>query len=575
MTREVVQLVELVQPYCANTFGASPCVAIGEKCFNTRATCRDHENFALQSGGLPLFFSRGNVADRGIDGVPYIIPSLVSVSTTPTRINLAAANTSATGLGNRAVCTVTFRDHPHTDRVVDPYLSDRTYDPMTKGSFWSKWMVRNKYRYNMLINVYEGYAGETLAQMQKRTYFLTEASGPNESGGVTLKGKDILAKVEERKATAPEASNGSLLSDITDTDTTFEVVGVTTADYPASGTIRVNDELMTYSGTVDGDTGIVFAITARGTDGTTADEHDAEDAVQECVRYTDQTVDAIVTDLLTTWAGVDASYIDTTSFTSEVNNYLESYILSTVLSEPVSVASLLSELQQQCGFYVWWDEKQAKILFKAVRGVNSSPDVLTDGANFIGDSFALYDLPRSRISQVWFYYDQRNPVDDEEKSVNFRQVQVQADLPSESEEQFGEKSVRKIYSRWISEGSLALSTTSKIIVRYRDVPRECKFRMDAKDRSYGVGDAIGISHFLDVDQFGDRQVSTWTIISQKDVLPGEVVEFVAQDTTLYGVISVIQADSAPDYTAGDSRFLFWIGDADGLLSDGTECSRVT
>lgn len=576
--RSPVQVVELVQPLCANTYGVSPCTASGPaatKCFNTRATCQDFNNFALKTGGLPLYFAKGHVAERGISDAPYIIPSLISVNTTPTRINLSAANSDATGLGNRAIINVRFQDHPHTDRVVDPYLSGRTYDPMQQGSFWSKWMKRNKYRYNMLIRVYEGYEGQALSAMKVRSYILTGASGPDEGGQVTLQGKDILSKIEERKAQAPVVSPGQLGADITDTATAFEVVGATTSDYGSSGTIRIGDELMTYSGTATSTNGVDFTISARGTDGTTADSHSKDDSVQDCVRYTSQNVDAIVQDLLTTYGGVDSGYIDTTSFTNERANYLSAYILSTVISDPVSVTKLVSELQEQCGFYIWWDERLAKIKFKAVRGINDTPDTLYDSSNFIANSFAVEDLPQSRISQVWFYYDLRTPVSPLDEGVNFRQVQIQADLASETEEQFGEKSIRKIYSRWIDASGQALSTASKIIVRYRDVPRQAKFRMDAKDRGYWVGDQVQISHYLDVDQYGDRNISIWTIISAEEVVPGEVVEYLAQDTTLYGTIAVIQAAGAADYTAGDSKFLAWIGDANGLLSDLTECTRIT
>ena len=85
--REPVQIVEIRQPFCAHVFGTAPCTATDpadRKCYNTRATCRDSANFALGTP-LSLFFATGRVAEMEIEGAPYIIPSLVSVSTTPTR----------------------------------------------------------------------------------------------------------------------------------------------------------------------------------------------------------------------------------------------------------------------------------------------------------------------------------------------------------------------------------------------------------------------------------------------------------------------------------------------------------
>ena len=75
---------------------------------------------------------------------------------------------------------------------------------------------------------------------------------------------------------------------------------------------------------------------------------------------------------------------------------------------------------------------------------------------------------------------------------------------------------------------------NKLLVRYVDVPREAKFRLDAKDRAYWTGDTVRLSTDLDMDQFGVRVLSLWTIVSAEEIVPGEVVEYVAQDTTLYG-----------------------------------------
>lgn len=577
--REVVQIVEFVQPFCSRTFGVSPCTATGtadEKCFNTRGTCDDPDNFELQSGGLSLFFSKGNVAERGVSGAPYIVPSLVSVSTAPTRINLSAASSDATGLGNRAVCTIRFKDLPHSDRVVDPYLSGRTYNPSKRGSFWTKWLRRNRYRYNLTIRVYEGYAGQALSAMTKRSYILTSVNGPDEAGNVTVQGKDILAKLEERKAQAPEASPGELESDITASDTSLTLLGGTTEKYPATGTLRIGDELIAYTGRTGDANGLDFTGLTRGSDGTTAASHSAGETAQRCLRYTAQNVDDIVTNLLTVWAGIDASYIDTSSFTTERANYLSGYILSTVISEPVAVSTLVSELQEQCGFNIWWDERAELIKMKAVRGVNAEPPLLTEGNHIVGGTFSIADQPRKRISQVWFHYDRRTPVAKLGDVASFKTVKIQADLPSESEEQYGEPSIRQIFSRWISASGLALSTASKIVVRYSVVPRVAKFRLDAKDRGHWVGDQVRIKHKLDIDQFGEHEISTWTIIQAEEVVPGHQVEYLAEDTTLYGKITTILPNSAADYDPATATFTgAYIGDSNGLLSDGTPCARIT
>lgn len=577
--REPVVIVSIEQPLCANTFGSAPCTATGtndEKCFNTRATCLDTANYD-GSSTLSLFFSSGKVAESGISGANYVIPSLVSVSTAPTRVNLASSDPDAAGLGNRAVCSVVFQDHPHTDRRVDPYLSGRSWDPYQRGSFWSKWLARNKYRTNIRINVYEGYDGESLGSMVKRSYFLQKVSGPDSTGRVVIEGKDILARIEERKAQAPEASPGELYADLNDTDTSFTAAGAVEADYPATGTLRINEELMTYTGRSLGSNGVDFTGVTRGTDGTTAADHSAEDAVQVCVRYTNARVDDIIEDLLTTYGEIPSGFLDTTNWAAEVDNYLSLFLLNTVISEPTSVTELVGQVQEAAGFYIWWDERDALVKLKAIRGIDAVPDTITAEEHILEGSFSLVDKPRERASQVWVYYGHRNFVDSITEPKSYRSLSVFADLESETDALYGEASIRKIFSPWIAAGALSDTTASKLLVRFVDVPTECQFRLDAKDRDYWVGDTVTISHHLDVDSFGVRRLRNWTIVSAEEVVPGEVVEYVAEDTTLYGRIHYIMANSAVDYPGYDSAPFknCYIGNASGLLSDGQECGRIS
>jgi hypothetical protein len=577
--REPIQIVEIKQPLCENEFGVSPCTATGTadtKCYNTRATCQDTANFALGTP-LSLYFGKGRVGEQGL--ASYIIPSLVSVSTSPTRINLASANPDAQGLGNRALCTIVFQDHAHTDRIVDPYVSGRSWNPLDadRGSFWTRWLVRNKYRQNIIIIVYEGYVGQTLAAMTSRQYFLQEVIGPDSSGRVTIRGKDVLARLEERKAQAPVASPGNLYTDINASATSFEVANAVEADYDASGTLRIGDELMIYTGRATSTNGIEFTGVTRGTDNTTADSHSAEDNVQQCLRYTDETPDDVLNDLLTTYGGIDSSYLDTSGWATEVDTYLSLYRANALITDPTSVAKLVSDLQEQMLFFVWWDERDRLVKLKAIRGVDEEPATITDSANIISGSISFTEKPRERASQVWVYYGQNDFIAQPDDAEAFSNAYIIADLESETDELYGEPSIRKIFAQFLTSQQLSANTASKIITRYVDVPSEVRFRMDAKDRSYWIGDNFYLSHYLDVDQYGARRLRQWTVVSAEEIVPGEVVEYVCEDTTLYGRVYYIMASGAADYPGYDNAPFknCYIGNASGLLSDGQGAGRIS
>ncbi len=125
----------------------------------------------------------------------------------------------------------------------------------------------------MQVKVYEGYAGQDLSEMSVRLYFVNSISNQNSAGDITLQCKDVLARIEERQAQAPVASPGVLFADITDADTSFEVANAVLADYDASGTLRIGDEVMTYTSRATTSNGVTFSGMVRGTDNTEADEH--------------------------------------------------------------------------------------------------------------------------------------------------------------------------------------------------------------------------------------------------------------------------------------------------------------
>ena len=578
--REPIQIVEILQPYCSRTFGVAPCTAIGTadtKCYNTRATCQDTPNFAL-GAPLSLFFSRGNVVDAVVSGAPYIIPSLVSVSTAPTKINLAGSDPDATGLGNRAVCSLTFEDHAHSDRRVDPYVAGRSWNPMdaARGSFWTRWIARNKYRQNVQIRIYEGYVGQALAAMKRRTYFMQSISGPDAGGKITIMGKDILAKLEERKAQAPAASPGKLFAAMLVGDMSLEATNCGITDYPATGTVRIGDELLTYSARIASANGVTFTVTARGTDGSTAVAHSLNDSVQQCLRFVNQTVDAVLNTLLATYGGIAAGFLNTAAWATERATYVSAYLLSALITVPTSVAELVAEVQQQALVYLWWDERQSLVNMRAVRGLDADPPLISEEDNIIADSFSLSEKPRERASQVWIYYAQQDFVKAANDPKAYAQVAISVNLESETANLYGEPSIRKIFARWLSSGALAGTTASKIAVRYVDVPSICTFSLDAKDRDIWVGDVVKISHHLCVDQYGNRHVRNWTIVSAEETTPGEVVQYIAEDTTLYGRIRYIMAAGAANYPGPSAPFKnAYIGNSAGLLSDGTASARIS
>jgi hypothetical protein len=553
--REPLQIVEIDQPICIHTYGEAPCTAVfgvtsDRRCFNTSRTCQDLPNYATET--LTLRFAK---AQQGLPDDLYLIPSLVSATTSPTEVNVVGTDSSKGPLGIRAKLSVTFQDHPHSDLLVDKYRLGRGYIATSRGTFWSKWLARNPYHNQYVIRVRDGYVGQSLAEMRSRTYFIDRISGPNSSGKVVIEAKDVLKLADNDKAQAPAASPGELRVDYTET-AAISFLSVTRAaitDYPSPGTVRVNEEIFTHTGTsFINETEIRLTGIVRSTDGTKASSHDSGDRVQRCLRYSEVRPDILTKDLLTNYGFVPAAFIPDADWSAEASVWLEQFRLTALITEPTGVTDLLGEITEQALFYIWWDERDQQVKLRALRAVFDDQVTAVDDTNhIIKGTIEVKKNPKERMSQVWLFFQQRDPTQKLDEEKNFRRVRIRVDADAESDLQYGEQRIKKIYSRWIQTDAVAIQTNTRLLSRFRDTPEYLAFRLDAKDRALWTADIIDATVDQIVDDTGAPISARWQIISAEEVVPGEIVEYKAQffEFLKGDRFAFIMANDAPTYAA--------------------------
>ncbi len=525
---------------------------------------------------LDLYFGRKQQA-RPTDNIT-VFPMITSISTTGSKINISGANKNFEPLGNRATVDIQMDDGLSSDILLDEYLTDRTYDPLTRSTFWLKFWVRQKFgKLGALLMVFEGYVGDALADMDTRSYLLERVDFPN-NGQARLHCRDVLTRSELNKAQAPAASPGILTTDIDEIVTSITLTGMVTEDYPTSGTLRIGEEVMTYSSFVDnGDETFTFTLLLRGTDGSTAEEHNLDDSVQLCLRYAPQRVDDVLKDLLGEYARIEYQYMDLVGWESEVTSFLSAYTLTTLITEPVEVKRLIGEIMQQCSFYMWWDERDQQIKIAAIHGLVVEPPTLGDDNHFLAESISIKELPDERISQVWFYFNQADPTKKLDDRTNYRNVFVNANLEAESQSLYRQRQIREIFSRWIPTNAQALQTASRLINRYEDVPIGITFSLDSKDRTFWLSDTFFIDHHKFVDETGLKQTRRiFVVTSAEESHLSGLIEYTARDATLSGFIFVIVDNAEGDYV-GDGSDQFngaWITDSLGNYSNGDKGARI-
>lgn len=573
--RTPLVIVEIDQEVCANTYGVAPCTASipgtgTTKCFNGRGTCQDQPNYVASGTPLTLKFCE---AHSDIPADEYIIPSLKSISTSPTRINVGGRTGRDKPLGRRAECTIGFIDHPHSDQLVDPYLSDRSYDPLERGTFWAKWIKRNPYSNNWPLRIREGYVGQTLAEMQVRNYLIDKVDGPNSKGAISIRGIDILRLADNDKAKCPPLSKGKLLASITDTATTLTITGGTLAEYTAYSTsaIRIENEVMRYTGISEVAGDLVITGMTRGSDGTKAETHDADDTVQACVEFVSQAPWLVAKTLLENFGEVPAAWIPYTDWTTECNTWLGGSVVSRLISQPEGVTDLLGQLCEQCTFYIWWDERAQQVKLRAVRPETGTIPLITEDSHLLQNSVSIKTHPEYRASEVWVSYLQRNAGESITKRENYRRTNARVD----SINFYGERRVYEVFSPWIQSQAAVDLLTFRLLARYRHPPKFLHFSLDAKDRSLSVGDVFDIEYKGFTDSTGQTQTMRYQVISAHESPPGEAIKFEAQkfDFDVGTKYSFWMVNTAPNYSAASeaekATGCFWT-ENDGRMPDGTD-----
>ena len=205
MGRELIELVQIDQDFCNNTYGVAPCTATtanpSTKCFNTYFTCQDQPNY--DRGTKTITLSKDVVHGDDV----YSIPSLGAFKVSLPEFNIGARDTRTKVLGKFGSCSATFKDLPFSDNHLDPYVSERDYNPLENGTFWTKFLSRNPYYNDWKIRLYDGFVGQTIAQMNVREYRIDKITNPNSSGSVTVTALDLMRKTDSDKALFPPASD--------------------------------------------------------------------------------------------------------------------------------------------------------------------------------------------------------------------------------------------------------------------------------------------------------------------------------------------------------------------------------
>lgn len=534
-TRKLVQVVELDIKRCSLSYGAGACTAVlgtsgTRKCYNTFKTCQDAANYAEVTETL-RFGTNIDALTSGED----IYPALVSVSTNPSIINLSGITDRVGPLGKRARVTIKLKDFADSDIWFDRYQSERVsgaaqssgvgFNPLKTGTFFPKLRRRYPYYVGRPIRVLEGEEGQALSAMRTRHYVVSEISGPDGAGNVTIVAKDILDVAEDDKALCPKQNSGKLAEDLAIDGTSLELTpaGIGDAEYAASGYASVGSEVVSFTRSGD-----VVTLTGRGLEGSTAETHGAGDIFQQAYRVENTPIADISDDLLRNYTNGAGDFITLSEWQAEGSAWMPGVNLTATIVEPTGVTKLLAELAQ-FGVSWFWDEINQKIEMRAVRPLDfdETAPKLNDDEHFLAQSVKVEDRPQRRLSSVVFWHGIIDVTGSQTDGANYKRASVStvADDPYE------QAAIHTIYSRWLGVGqdSIASAVTQRLLSRFKDIPRVVTFSCDIKDdAALEPAAPVDITTRNLADEDGLPEEVRMQITSIEETVPGHRLEVVAE-----------------------------------------------
>lgn len=538
--RRPFEAVIVKRDTCSLTYGTSPCAAAlgitgDNKCHNTINTCQDADNY-IRATHADLFCSPDNMdiaADQlGLTADAYY-PFLKSTSHSPATINPGGGDRGSSPLGTRATLNVTLMDAASDDYQQDKYFDERIsgaaqssgvgYNPDEHSTFFAKYLARNQYLYARSIIWITGYIDEDGAIIDDlyRRFVIKSTSLVDSGGTVRIQCQDPLMLTNIKKAQVPAPSVGKLVNDIDSVDTLIIITD--SKGYPTSGWIRIDDEIMVYSGLANG-----VATVTRAQYGTAADSHSSDTTIQLCWRVDSKQPKDIIAEALTSFTDiekVDSSIIDTAQFAIVQAAYpqlVKNH--SAIISEPVGMDEMLGDIAQQMLFFPYYDERAQKIRLAsvvpapAVNTMGSYPH-LDDHAHLIADSVKITPKEESVITRVYVNNGVRDWTGDLKKATNYKVTNVFAALTEEDDNHRRSHDSLRIYAYWLSDTS-ALQIGGKAAEMYGKTPYKLAFSLDAKDRALQIADFLVVKHRTLVDELGMKVPIAAQVTSCNEAVKG-------------------------------------------------------
>lgn len=554
----------------------------GFPCFNTAGFCQDLHHYATQFGSKTYRYTiEGSPAIKGLDDGGTILPCIKKdgIRFQSSKIEMAR------GLGIRDSVEISMFDFEDGDQTTDPYINQRS---STQGTYWRKYMARNKYLKNRYITVREGYgyrdsttpAGSVfvdLTQFEVRQYVIDRVDGPDSQGNVKFIAKDPLKLSEGVLIPAPSEAVVAESIELGETTIVLEDGDADALLEQAGGVLPFlvcfDKEYVSVGGVSDPN----LTGCARAQEGTTEATHDVGSKAQ-WVCVLEGMPDEVLNDILDR-SGVPSSLVDAAGNQTEADTWMAEYNLRAPIGTPTKADKLISDLARQTSAFVFWDAESQLIKYRGIHPIAPGQTILewSDEASFQDKSVSVTLQEDKRLTSCLIYYGIRDWSEDLDKAGNYQGAQLYIDVEAEKAYQYGDVKTETILAYFfpLSLRTSALSAASQLVFRYVDPPKALKAQVTDKDAASVIpSDVVSVDTFAIVDQFGASLPSLFFVTSKRRISGGGIlVEYEAESFVFSADYGSWNTETAPDYadaTEAEREYAYWCDETETILGDGPD-----
>lgn len=412
------------------------------------------------------------------------------------------------GLASRSSLTVVLNDITKQD--PNSYAPGVTGTVKNQGTYLGKLAARqimpNKQARLKLYRVEDDGTIDLTNGAETRNYLTSDLSLTSK-GTWILSCKDALSIVNIDEKVWPIERDGFLREDITLGQLDIPVDSDT--DYSGAEVVRIGDEFLSVA-SVSGNLtssaeltvnvrgiNIVGTVSGELLTSTVNDEHSAGDEVFICDVSDNETIDSLLTRVLTD-SGLDSALIPAGDWSDEVAEWHANDKINTIHSESEGVNDVINRILTGYLMDLWYSVTDNEVKLSAISVWKQSTSTLLEGKEINAFSIKKTAKETLRATRALVAYDKRNKAatDGYSKGARF------SDDTLISDALYTEHKDKQFDDNFLLDKDAADLLVQRYVSRFKFTPFERHFITDERYLTFKTGDVVDLTTSVDQDIYG-------------------------------------------------------------------------